>query len=96
MHVQNVQCDCPKLIHQNPLVQPIITPRFAPTCSTTLLRGLGAMAKEMDVHIQSHICEQNDEVDYTLKLFPDHEHCAAIFEKTGLLTDKVHVHCTCF
>lgn len=47
------------------------------------------MAKELDVHVQSHICEQKPEVEYTLKLFPDHEHCTAIFEKSGLLTNKV-------
>lgn len=41
------------------------------------------------MRIQSHICEQRPEVEYTLKLFPDHEHCASIFEKSGLLTDKV-------
>ena len=74
---------------QNPLVTPIITPRFAPTCSQALLEGLGGLAKEMDVHIQSHICEQKPEVKFTLELFPDHEHCAAIFERAGLLTDKV-------
>ena len=74
---------------QNPLVQPIVTPRFAPTCSSELLKSLGELAKEMDVHIQSHICEQKPEVEYTLKLFPDHKHSASIFDKNGLLTDKV-------
>lgn len=49
------------------------------------------MARDMDVHVQSHICEQRPEVAYTLNLFPDHEHCAAIFERTGLLTDKVYI-----
>lgn len=78
----------------NPLVNPIITPRFAPTCSQALLEGLGAIAKEMDVHVQSHICEQKPEVKFTLELFPDHEHCAAIFERAGLLTNKtVMAHC---
>ena len=43
----------------------------------------------MDVHVQSHICEQKPEVKFTLELFPDHEHCAAIFERAGLLTNKV-------
>ncbi len=49
---------------------------------------------ETGTHIQSHICEQKPEVEFTLKLFPDHEHCASIFEKSGLLTDKVCV-CVC-
>ena len=76
---------------QNPLVQPIITPRFAPTCSPQLLKGLGQLACETGVNIQSHICEQKDEVEYTLGLFPEHEHCASIFDKNDLLTKKVRV-----
>ena len=43
-------------------------------------------------YIQSHICEQKDEVEYTLGLFPDHENCASIFDKNDLLTEKV---CVC-
>ena len=78
-----------RFFFQNPLVHPIITPRFAPTCSKELLEGLGALAKELDVHVQSHICEQKPEVEYTLGLFSGYEHCAAIFERSGLLTNKV-------
>jgi len=79
---------------KNPLVQPIITPRFAPTCSPQLLKGLGQLALDTGVNIQSHICEQKDEVEYTLGLFPDHEHCASIFDKNDLLTEKtVMAHC---
>ena len=77
---------------QNPLIQPIITPRFAPSCSPELLKELGELAQETGVRIQSHICEQKPEVEYTLQLFPGHEHCASIFEKSGLLTEKV---CLC-
>ena len=39
--------------------------------------------------MQSHICEQREEVAYTLQLFPDHDNSASIFEKSGLLTNKV-------
>ena len=77
---------------QNPLIQPVITPRFAPTCSPQLLKELGELAKETGVHIQSHICEQKPEVEFTLKLFPGRENCASIFEESGLLTEKV---CPC-
>ena len=80
----------PPPLRQNPLINPIITPRFAPTCSQALLQGLGVIAREMDVHVQSHICEQKPEVKFTLELFPDHEHCVAIFERAGLLSDKVY------
>ena len=58
------------------------------------------MAKELDVHVQSHICEQQPEVEYTLGLFPGYEHCAANFDSAGLLTEKVyytmHMSCICY
>jgi len=78
-------------------VQPAVTPRFAPTCSPQLLKGLGELVLQTGVRVQSHICEQKDEVEYTLSLFPDHVHCANIFDKNGLLTRKVCVArvCTC-
>ena len=40
-----------------PLVKPIITPRFAPSCSPELMQGLGKLAKEQSLLIQSHISE---------------------------------------
>ena len=32
----------------------VVTPRFLPTCTPELLRGLGALAAKHDVSIQSH------------------------------------------
>ena len=81
---------------QNPRVQAVITPRFSPTCTPELLKGLGDLAQEFDLPIQSHICEQQDEVTYTLGLFPDHSDCSSIFETHGLISDKVCVYkCGC-
>uniref|UniRef100_K3X2J5 Uncharacterized protein n=1 Tax=Globisporangium ultimum (strain ATCC 200006 / CBS 805.95 / DAOM BR144) TaxID=431595 RepID=K3X2J5_GLOUD len=34
------------LAKQNELVLPVLTPRFIPTCTLELLRGLGALAKQ--------------------------------------------------
>ena len=47
------------------LVQPVITPRFVPTCSSELMTKLGDLAKEKNLHIQSHISENPDEVHDT-------------------------------
>lgn len=74
---------------QNPLIQPVITPRFAPSCSDKLLKKLGQLAEEFDVAVQSHMCEQLPEVEYTLRLFPRHKHTADIFDTANLLTRKV-------
>jgi len=46
----------------NSLVEPIITPRFAPSCSVSLMQSLGKMAKEQDMAIQTHISENEGEI----------------------------------
>jgi guanine deaminase len=49
------------------LVQPVITPRFIPSCTDDLLRGLGALAKETGCHVQTHCSESDWEHDYVIQ-----------------------------
>lgn len=46
------------------LVEPVLTPRFTPTCSDELLRGLGEISADQDVKIQSHLAEAKDQVEW--------------------------------
>ena len=46
------------------LVEPVLTPRFVPTCSDALLHGLGELAARTGVRVQSHLAEARDEVDW--------------------------------
>lgn len=46
------------------LVEPVLTPRFVPTCSNELLSGLGKLAEENNVRIQSHMAESYDQVEW--------------------------------
>ena len=48
------------------LVEPVITPRFVPTCSDDLLQGLGKLARDKGVRIQSHLAEAHEEVQWVL------------------------------
>jgi guanine deaminase len=83
-------CEEPEL-----LVRPIITPRFAITCSPELLRGLGDMAKKENLPIQTHFNEAQSEIDATLSLFPEFKNEADLYESFGLLTDRsILAHCT--
>ncbi|MCI2056973.1 MAG: amidohydrolase family protein [Oscillibacter sp.] len=66
-------------------VRPILTPRFAPTCSERLIKGLGKLAQRYHCGIQTHLCESLAEVDSTLKLFPGYRADAEIYQKAGLL-----------
>lgn len=49
------------------LVEPVITPRFVPTCSDALLHGLGTLARESGVRVQSHLAEARDQLNYVLQ-----------------------------
>ena len=46
------------------LVEPVLTPRFTPTCSDELLRGLGEISADQGVKIQSHLAEAKDQVEW--------------------------------
>ncbi|KAL5340877.1 hypothetical protein BJX70DRAFT_82172 [Aspergillus crustosus] len=73
------------------LVKPILTPRFAPTCSHPALEGLGSLANEYSppLHIQTHISENVDEVALVSSLFPESESYADVYDKHNLLTEKM-------
>uniref|UniRef100_A0A8C7RRV1 Guanine deaminase n=1 Tax=Oncorhynchus mykiss TaxID=8022 RepID=A0A8C7RRV1_ONCMY len=71
-----------------PLVMPVVTPRFALSCSAALLGHLGEIAKNNHLHIQSHISETKEEVKLVKELFPDYDSYTDVYHKHNLLTDK--------
>lgn len=52
--------------HQR-VVEPVLTPRFVPTCSDALLTGLGELAESKGLRIQSHMAEAHDQVSFVLQ-----------------------------
>ncbi|KAF2673350.1 guanine deaminase [Microthyrium microscopicum] len=70
-------------------VTPIITPRFAPACSTGCLADLGALHRETGYPIQTHISENVPEVNLVKELFPERKGYADVYDYAGLLTDKM-------
>ncbi|XP_018417769.1 PREDICTED: guanine deaminase [Nanorana parkeri] len=69
-------------------VKPIVTPRFAVTCSENLLNKLGTLAEEHQLHIQSHISESLAEIEEVLNLFPGYKNYTDVYDRNKLLTDK--------
>lgn len=80
------------------LIRPILTPRFAISCTDDLLRGLGQLAAEYPslmshktdpkssrLPIQTHVSENRSEVLMAASLFPCHSSYAAIYDDYGLL-----------
>lgn len=70
------------------LVQPTITPRFVPTCTGDLMKNLGDLAKNGNLHIQSHLDENIGEIEWVKQLHPDSKSYTHVYDEFGLLTDK--------
>jgi guanine deaminase len=75
-----------------PLVQPILTPRYALSCTDELQRKIGLFADEYDgqqlgprMRIQTHIAENVDEVNEVHKVYG--QSYAEAYDTRGLLRD---------
>ncbi|XP_076548777.1 guanine deaminase isoform X1 [Osmia lignaria lignaria] len=72
----------------DPLIKPVITPRFALSCDMTLMKQLGKLAKEKGLHVQSHVSENLNEIKAVKNKFPECSSYSAVYDAAGLLTDK--------
>lgn len=83
-----------QLADQGGIVNPILTPRFIPTCSDALMSGLAALTAEWNAPIQSHLSENPDEVAWVRKLCPDSENYTDAYDLRGILTRQtIMAHC---
>jgi guanine deaminase len=64
--------------------KPILTPRFIPSCSDELMRGLGALRREMNLPVQSHLSENRREVEWVRELCPSSEGYGAAYRDFDL------------
>ncbi|WP_312223249.1 guanine deaminase [Rhizobium rhizoryzae] len=66
-----------------------ITPRFAITSTPEQMSAAQALAKEFpDLHIQTHLSENHDEIRFTCELYPDATDYTDIYARYGLLGKK--------
>ena len=73
----------------NGLVQPILTPRFALSCSWDLLKDLKKFAaSEPTLRIQTHLSENKKEVVETLERFKEADSYAGVYDFYGLLREN--------
>jgi len=71
------------------LVEPVLTPRFAISCTSDLMYQLGEIARRDPLlRIQTHISESRGEVERTLELFPTATSYADVYDKHGLLGSR--------
>jgi len=67
------------------MVEPIITPRFALTCTGGLMTSLGEIAKKHNLAVQTHVSENLHEIQTAKDLFPKAKDYLEIYENTGLV-----------
>ncbi|OEE87064.1 guanine deaminase [Enterovibrio norvegicus FF-162] len=72
--------------NEHGLVKPVITPRFVPSCTETLLRELGKLVQHHDVHMQTHCSESDWARDYALQHYGKSD--IEIYADAGLLNNK--------
>ncbi|EPX71912.1 guanine deaminase [Schizosaccharomyces octosporus yFS286] len=77
-----------KLDPERKMVSPIVTPRFAPSCTKDLLQACGNFAAAHDLPIQTHISENRGEIALVRDLFPDRKSYTDVYDHYRLLTPK--------
>ena len=77
------------------LVQPIITPRFIPSCTPDMLRACGELAARYQLPVQSHLSENKDEIALVQNLEKDSTCYGDAYDRYGLFgqTPTVMAHC---
>ena len=72
-----------------------ITPRFAVTSSEQQLAAAGALAAEFpDVHVHTHLAENNDEIERVAQRFPERRSYLDVYRHFGLVRERsVFAHC---
>ncbi|GAA5849056.1 hypothetical protein JCM3766R1_002283 [Sporobolomyces carnicolor] len=77
------------------LVQPILTPRFAISCTDRVLQGLGEMMdRDPDLPLQTHLAENPAEIEFTKSLYPSIPTYTAVYDHFKLLrSNTILAHC---
>ena len=68
------------------LVEPVVTPRFVPSCTDPMLEGLGVVAKECGCAVQTHCSESDWQHGYAFARHGISD--AEILDRFGLLTRR--------
>lgn len=96
--VASTERDCVDLIdrwHGRDRLRYVVTPRFAPTSTSAQLALAGELYRSRpDLHVQSHLAENLDEIAWVNSLFPDCRDYLDVYARHGLLGPRsIYGHC---
>lgn len=82
-------------VQVSPLVQPIITPRFIPSCTPEMLSACGQLAVKYQLPVQSHLSENKDEIAWVQQLEKESTSYGDAYNRYNLFgqTPTVMAHC---
>ena len=68
-------------------VEYILTPRFVPSVTEGMMEGLGRLAEQYQLPVQSHLSENRDELALVARLHPDIPTYTQVYQHYGLLPE---------
>ena len=77
-------------------IKPVITPRFTPSCSDELMKGLGELQAKYHVPAQSHLSENLSEIEWVKELCPGTSCYGDAYDQFGLFGSNgpsIMAHC---
>jgi guanine deaminase len=77
-------------------VLPVLTPRFIPSCSDELMRGLSEIQREYGLPVQSHLSENRKEIEWVRELCPSSSCYGGAYDDFGLFGNgapTIMAHC---
>ncbi|VVT53885.1 uncharacterized protein SAPINGB_P003799 [Magnusiomyces paraingens] len=75
-------------------VAPILTPRFAPSCTPATMKWMGQVMHERDLACQTHLSENVKEIAWVKELFPENDSYTDVYDKAGILGKRtILAHC---
>lgn len=76
------------------LISPVLTPRFAGSCTDSLMNWLCEVRKSGDYHCQTHLSENHAEIEWITNMFPQYDNYTDIYYQNNLLGPKTTLaHC---
>ncbi|KAJ0410986.1 hypothetical protein ATCC90586_007140 [Pythium insidiosum] len=81
---------------KNPLLTPVITPRFVPSTTSPLMRALGDISREYNppLPVQSHLSENPKEIEWVKSMHPECKSYTDVYDHHGLLHERSYMaHC---
>lgn len=77
------------------LVNPIVTPRFIPSCTPDMLRACGDLARKYQLPVQSHLSENKNEIKWVQELEPESKFYGDAYYRYSLFgqTPTIMAHC---